>query len=97
MLFVATLAMNPISVSADENVVYYSDIKFNARVNKDNNTGKDRYAHLDVTIFGLQSEQTKFDKKYIKFRIDASYLDDEPLRKYAFTNKTFSRIPTSLA
>ena len=88
--------MNPISVSADENVVYYSDINIHARVNKNNNTGKDTWAHLDVTIFGLQSEQTKFDKKYIKFRIDASYLDNEPLRKYAFRNETFSRIPRSL-
>ena len=96
-MFAVALAMHPISVSADANVVYYSDINFNARVYKDNNTGKDRYASLHVTIFGLQSEQIKFDKKYIKFRIGASYLDDEPLRKYAFNNETFSRIPKSLA
>ncbi|MDC1335534.1 hypothetical protein N8307_11550, partial [Planktomarina temperata] len=85
-------------VKVDEgNIIYYSDINFNARVNKDNKTGKNKYAHLDVTIFGLQSEQTTFDKKYIKFRLDASYLENEPLRKYAFTKQTFSKIPKSLA
>lgn len=97
MLFAVALAMSPISVSADESVVYYSGINFNARVDKDNNTGTDRWAKLDITIFGLQSEQAKFDKKYIKFSIHASYLDGEPLRKYAFNNETFSRIPRSLA
>jgi len=85
-------------VKVDEgNIIYYSDINFNARVNKDNKTGKDKYAHLDVTIFGLQSEQTKFEKKYIKFRIDGSYLENEALDKYAFKDETFSRIPKSLA